>query len=412
MRVTNLFIRNFRGIEDLALYFSAQTTVLVGINGSCKSTILECLAMLLSYSTLSFHNNPRWGIGAADIRSGHTEATMEMTVNFNGNDYRTVMNIRTEDWDFDCSNLDSEIEKDLEFNPGAGLPIAVFYPVSRYVSEIPAGPVEKHAFPQIRAYEGAFANERVDFKTFFEWFRIRQDLENEQRAENLDYQDPQLHAVRRAIEAMLPGFGGLRFRRAPARMVIYKDYKGERETELLVSQMSDGEKSVLSTVGDIARRLAIANSGTGDPLLGRGTVLLDEIALHLHPAWQRRAVRDLEGVFPNCQFIVTTHSPQVLTHVKPKSIYLLKPAPEGVTAYRPTSSLGTITNSILEELMGVPDRSKEIRQDMERYFRLVDTGQTQEAAIWRKRLEETFAEEDEEFAAAEVPIRRKESSDS
>lgn len=412
MRVTNLFIKNFRGIEDLALYFSAQTTVLVGINGSCKSTILECLALLLSYATLSFHNNPRWGIGAADIRSGHDESRLDMTVNFNGTDYRSVMNIRPEDWDFDCSNLDSEIEKELEFNPRAGLPVAVFYPVSRYVSEVPAGPVEKHAFPQIRAYEGAFANERVDFKAFFEWFRIRQELENERREEPPEYQDPQLHAVRRAIEAMLPGYGGLRFRRAPARMVIYKNHKQERETELLVSQMSDGEKSVLTTVGDIARRLAIANTAKENPLEGEGIVLIDEIALHLHPAWQRTAVRGLEAIFPNCQFIVTTHSPQVLTHVKPKSIYLLKSAPEGVTAYRPTSSLGTITAGILEELMGVPDRSREMRRDLERYFRLIDEGQTEEAAIWRKRLEEAIATEDDEFANADLPLRRRDTSDS
>ena len=44
-------------------------------------------------------------------------------------------------------------------------------------------------------------------------------------------------------------------------------------------------------------------------------VLIDEIELHLHPRWQRSVIPNLEKTFPNCQFIVTTHSPQVLDSV-------------------------------------------------------------------------------------------------
>ena len=68
-------------------------------------------------------------------------------------------------------------------------------------------------------------------------------------------------------------------------------------------------------VGDLARRLAIANDGRVDALSGSGIVLIDEIELHLHPAWQRDILPRLMATFPNVQFFVTTHSPLVLAQL-------------------------------------------------------------------------------------------------
>lgn len=76
--------------------------------------------------------------------------------------------------------------------------------------------------------------------------------------------------------------------------------------------MSDGEKCTIALFGDLARRMALANPNKDNPLDGEGIVLIDEIELHLHPLWQRRILNVLKKVFPNIQFIVSTHSPQVL----------------------------------------------------------------------------------------------------
>lgn len=68
-------------------------------------------------------------------------------------------------------------------------------------------------------------------------------------------------------------------------------------------------------LGDLTRRLVLANPSLDDPLLGEGIVLIDEIELHMHPKWQRRIIGVLKEVFPNIQFIITTHSPQVLGEI-------------------------------------------------------------------------------------------------
>lgn len=133
-------------------------------------------------------------------------------------------------------------------------------------------------------------------------------------------------------------------------MTVTKD-----DRELLVNQLSDGEKCLLAMVGDIARRLSIANPGLDDPLQGEGVILIDELELHLHPKWQRGIIPKLTETFPNCQFIVATHSPQIVSDVQPESIFILKSTDSGVIVEHPDHSFGRDSNQILEDLMGVPD---------------------------------------------------------
>ncbi len=167
----------------------------------------------------------------------------------------------------------------------------------------------------------ALAVGRLKFRSLFQWFKMREDVENERKVaeQNLSLEDPQLSAVRRAITAMLPGFSGLRIQRDPLHMVIRKG-----DATLVIDQLSDGEKLLLALTADVARRLAMAYADQGDPLQGEAVVFIDEIELHLHPAWQRRVLGALRGTFPNCQFIVTTHSPQVLSEVPNDAVVLVK----------------------------------------------------------------------------------------
>jgi predicted ATP-binding protein involved in virulence len=178
--------------------------------------------------------------------------------------------------------------------------------------------------------------------------------------------------------------------------------------ELIVNQLSDGEKCLLALVGDLARRLAIANPGLEEPLQGKGVILLDEIELHLHPKWQRQIISSLTTTFPNCQFIITTHSPQVLSHVKPDSIYLLQATPDGIIAEQPENSFGRDSNQILEDLMGVSERPQEIKDNLRDLFRLIDQGHLDSAKQLRQNLADEIGEDDPEFVRADVLIRRKE----
>jgi predicted ATP-binding protein involved in virulence len=109
----------------------------------------------------------------------------------------------------------------------------------------------------------------------------------------------------------------------------------------------------MAMVGDLARRLAILNPMLPDPLHGPGVVLIDELDLHLHPKLQHAILLGLQEVFPNCQFLLSTHSPHVMTHVPPKCLFLLEATEEGLLARRADTSYGKAAERVLEDLMGM-----------------------------------------------------------
>ena len=192
-----------------------------------------------------------------------------------------------------------------------GMPIFVHYGTNRAVLDIPDRIRVKHNFDKLSAIERAI-DQQLDFRAFFEWYRDKEadEILRAREYENYEYNDPALTCVRRAIEAMIGNVSGLRIKRNPVRMVVDKSGK-----EICVDMLSDGEKCTLALLGDLARRLVLANPNAENPLEGEGIVLIDEIELHMHPSWQRRILHVLREVFPNIQFIVTTHSPQVLGEV-------------------------------------------------------------------------------------------------
>lgn len=86
----------------------------------------------------------------------------------------------------------------------------------------------------------------------------------------------------------------------------------EKGVELDFPQLSEGYKSILIFVSDLLYRFtqAYKNAPIDTPI--KGVVMVDEIDLHLHPKWQRVVVKRLRELFPNVQFIFTTHSPTII----------------------------------------------------------------------------------------------------
>ncbi|MEA5580341.1 AAA family ATPase [Nodularia harveyana UHCC-0300] len=415
MKVKRLKMQSFRGIGDLTLDFNEnEPTVFIGINGVGKSSIIDCLAILLSRFTSSIqHSTPSGRLFTEeDITNGEKETHNEINISLDseeiiwsltkvkkGHNKNTSSNLLA------ISKVAESIKKNLHTSDLFNIPIAVYYSTNRSVLDIPLRIRTQHSFEQIDIYENALQGIGSEFKLFFEWFRKQEDLENELRLEdnNAAYRDKQLEAVRQAISSLIPSFSHLRIRRSPLRMTVQKQGK-----ELIVNQLSDGEKCLLAMVGDLARRLAIANPGLHDPLQGTGVVLIDEIELHLHPKWQRGIIPDLTRTFPNCQFIVTTHSPQVISDVKPEGIYILEKTDKGVIAKRPESSFGRDSNRILEDLMDVPERPLQIKESLLEMFRMIDAGNLEDARKVRQQLANDIGSDEPEFVRADVLIRRKE----
>lgn len=136
----------------------------------------------------------------------------------------------------------------------------------------------------------------------------------------------------------------------------------ERHGQLKVSQLSDGIRNMLALVGDIAYRCYKLNAHMGEAAPRRtvGVVLIDEVDMHLHPSWQQTVLTDLSAAFPNLQFIVTTHSPQVLTSVDASCVRLLKEDSDPDTGVRntlvepvPLQTKGVASSDVLTQIMGV-----------------------------------------------------------
>lgn len=214
----------------------------------------------------------------------------------------------------------------------------------------------------------------------------------------------ELEIVTKTIEKFIPEYSNLRVTRIPSpHMLVEKN--GET---IRLDQLSDGEKNMIAMIGDIARRLSMANPGMENPLEGDGIILIDEIDLHLHPLWQRVIVSKLTEVFPNCQFIVSTHSPQVLSHVKAEHIFILQPEDDNISVIKPAESFGKSTDRQLEDILGVEARPLKIKEDLHRLYLLIQKQEIEEAKHLMKELENTIEGSEPELVKANVLIKRKE----
>ncbi len=435
MKVKCLTMQSFRGIGELMLEFPTdEPTVIIGINGVGKSSILDSLAMLLSWLIAQVQFDPNAGgslmtrrngsfvtirqrdlakgsfFREEDIKNGEDKTHSKIAISIDSQEVEwSLASVKTgssTDTNIELAALypvTNNIRRQWEENSEANVPLVVYYPVNRAVLDITLQIPSENLFNQMDAYEQALEGTQIVFGNFFQWFRAVEDLENEERRDNPDYRNRKIEAVRQSIYSLQPGFSNLRVRRSPLRMTVTK--QGQ---ELIINQLSDGEKCLLAMVGDLARRLAIANPSLPDPLQGSGVVLIDEIELHLHPKWQREIIPALTRTFPNCQFIVTTHSPQVISDVQPDSIYILEATPEGIVAKRPDSSFGRDSNYILEVLMDTPARKEEIKDELLELFRLIDQGDLDGARQLRQQIADQIGADEPELVKANVLLRRKE----
>lgn len=364
MKINNIQLYNYHGFKSVTIDFNPKVTCLAGINGAGKSSVLNAIALCLSW-IIARIKNPKgqgWFANAyEDARYGEMYGGIQSIFSFFDKEIFVkqgfAVNGVVGDIKSDYSTLNFLFDYVSTSSIAYDIPTLVYYPINRVVLDIPLRIRMKHSFNQFSAYDNAL-DSSARFRDFFEWYRDREDIENAEinNRKDFNYKDSILESVRNAIYSFLPGYTNLHIQRAPQMMMITKG-----ADELPVNALSDGEKCLLSLVGDLARRLSLANPAIKNPLEGSGIVLIDEIELHLHPSWQRKVCKALKETFPNCQFIITTHSPQVLGELKTEEIWLLN----DFNVYRPDSSYGLTSNEILDEIMDVIDDDTSLSRDSE-----------------------------------------------
>lgn len=404
MKIETLTLKNFRGFKDAEIHFSEGLAVLVGENGAGKSSVLDALGMLLSWAVARIRTENGKGrrMAETDIHNDAPSASIGLTVQSHGVAHSWTlagtqpgkMNGIQSDWK-GLAAFAARIRREITASDEkCSVPICPYYPARRTVTRVPVGaPKNRRIFRLLECYEPGHAAP-ADFRAFFEWFRAREDLENElrlrvaRRTNNTKIRpeaaDEQLKVVRHALQEILPGLTDFTVYRDEPALIAKK-----RGRHIRVDQLSDGEKLLAALGGDIARRLAIANPTLGNPLHGEGVVLIDEIEQHLHPAWQRTVIGSLRRAFPNIQFIVSTHSPQVLGEVAHEHIRLLNVDKDGtITITSPSQSLGLDTNLVLEEIMNAPARNQAVSRRLRDILNDIDKENEDSLARARHEIEQ------------------------
>jgi len=410
---------------------SGNVTVFIGNNGAGKTSILKAIATSLSWFVARVRSEKGNGspIPETVISNGKNFASIEMTVS--GSSDHTWILAKTSKGKKaaistnlnDLTNLADRYRTQLTNQPEISLPLIAFYPVERVVIDIPLKIREKHNFFQLDGYDNAL-NQGVDFRRFFEWFREREDSENEQSLPQdalkkiLDAlgdndvarnkiselmqssKDRQLTSVRNAIASFMPNFTNLRVRRKP-RLHMSIDKDGET---LNVLQLSQGEKSLMALVGDIARRLAMMNPALENPLHGDGIILIDEVDMHLHPTWQRSIIERLTTTFPNCQFILTSHSPLVISDCKNVLVYSID---DGELTVVP-SQYGQDANTVLLDVMSTNIRNAEINQKINDLLDFIQDNHLEQARSLLAQLAAELPDNNLELIKAKMFLRKQE----
>lgn len=411
MLVSSLRLSSFRGFDKANLSLDPRLTLLVGRNGAGKTTLLDAASVLLSQVHASIVSRvgrgPRFNDG--DINDAARQTECSLTADFGGGSISwMVAHARrglppTASQFKELAEVVAEVQSKNERGDWA-LPLAVRYGVSR-APAIPQRIREHHQFGPLSAYDSALiGGAGASFRQFFEWFREREDLENEVRLRpdstgkrDLFYEDRMLAVVRRAVARIVPGFSNLRIERDPQRMIVDKE-----QVPFEIGQLSDGERGLIALAGDLARRLALANPSTNDPLICSAVVMIDEVDLHLHPGWQRVVVERLQRTFPNCQFILTTHSPQVVASVPTASIRLLR---NFEIEDAPVPVEGRDTNAILRDLFGERERPEWAASELSKVVELIDGAELSKARQKLTELSNKLTQADSEVVRLTSLIR-------
>lgn len=356
MRINKLTIKNLRlyGDEEQIIEFDNQKkiTILLGDNGAGKTSLLYGISVLLSQFYKHFPGCSVRSFTEEDVRAvNNTRRADYLHV---GIDIVPTNDSESQKMEYDSEENRQHITADiykkgnmtkaiqtselkaladfsLAFKSNIDEGVQVSLPVIAYygTERGQIKPVERRRnfneiFPRWEIYKSDSLESATDFKRFFTWFERNEDLERREQLRQMketgsvQYSSHVLNAVRDALNKLFPNYlKNPRVETSPLRFVMDDITDPNNIVERRLERMSDGYRITIAMVADIASRMAEANpslelSGLKNPLESHGIVMIDEIDLHLHPKLQREILRKLTSIFPNLQFIVSSHSPSVI----------------------------------------------------------------------------------------------------
>ncbi|CAI8960741.1 AAA family ATPase [Pseudomonas sp. IT-P291] len=419
MRLDRLHIQNFRCYEDATFDFQPGFNLVVGVNGSGKTSLLQAvaasfedfMATMAVYSGSLNENDARFVI---DNYSGRIrfERQYPIVIEANGDVFgdRSWLKIklRVDEVAYPDSALVSAVMESatgLSQSKSIDLPLLAFYRSNRRWSTTNVS-AEFSATQKLSRLDGYknWHDSASDVQDFESWIigKTLEQLQSVHRSSSImSIFDDELSWINDALKCALPDSTGIYYD-LPLRSILVNI---EGKTPTPFSDLSDGQRGLIALISDIARRMCILNPHMGKDVLKNtsGVVIIDELDIHLHPAWQRNIVPALKQAFPKVQFIAASHSPQIIGSLQPEEVIILH---NGDPSH-PRVTYGLDSSSVLEEVMGVTQREPEIEKLLSELFSTLEDNDLKKAKAQLKALK-LRAPDLPEFAGAEALIRRKE----
>ncbi len=420
MRINQLIVQNFKGFTSREFSFHPQFNLIVGVNGTGKTSTLDALAVAIGSWFLgvkgadSRHIRPNevllgdfehediddegkrhFSVHWENVYPCRVQATgevlgklIEWVRSLNGPGGRTTYSEATQ-----IKKLATQADAAVRKGEDVTLPLISYYGTGRlwleprdsYQVSDPMRVADKEELSRFAGYLNS-VDPRLSVGQLTRWI-ARQSWISYQQGNRTP---PVFAAVKSAIVGCVEGATNLYFDAALGEVVV--EMQGGTQP---FSNLSDGQRSMLALVGDIAHKAAKLNPHLGAKVLDEtsGVVLIDELDLHLHPRWQRRIIEDLRRTFPKIQFVCTTHSPFLIQSLRSGEELIMLDG-------QPTADLANMSvEEIAQGIMGVANpqvslRYEEMKGVAKQYLQALDeSALAPEAkhAEFKERLAKTIA---------------------
>lgn len=400
MKINSIYIKNYRSIDEMTLSFQSQFTVLIGDNGTGKTSILDALSIAMGCFLLGLDkqylspqtNTPRT-IVLDDIRriafskkeiadqfpviieaEGIVmEKSMSWKRELQKKSKKTTALTQNANVIIECAKEAQAMTRSVEKHREIILPLLAYHGTGRLWAEHKEKIEYKKQGTRLEGYIDC-TSPKSSGKQFKAWFKT---LEDEARKFEEPDDISQLKAIKEVLIQIVPEWEDVAFSFAEDDLLGFFKTADGINKYLPFRMLSDGYKNMIGMVADIASRCMKLNPHLNENAVKEtpGIVLIDELDLHLHPKWQKKVVDDLKRTFPKIQFVVTTHSPFIIQSLKAEEVIRL----DGNQEIEKDPFRDSI-EEIAENLMDVPnvERSnlfKEMENKASEYFDLISQGE-------------------------------------
>ena len=456
MKIEEIIIKNFRCFEQLEVTFHPQMTVLIAANGGGKTSILDAVRIAVWPFVKGFDLGSQTGKSATiqidDVRlekqiNDNMEPKEKTEVNTTGvwddnGQVKTWLQWRdsikkgtNSKGDASTAELTNQYAKSMQKKVFEGkeqidLPLIAYLGTgrlwyqSRYSSEAADVVLSKTEYSRTSGYLNCLS-QGSSLKHFVDWYgwiyRSYREEQIKALEQGYSWGEPGSHflqtikAIQFAVNCLIEkqtGWKDIAYSSSHEQQIVLTH---PQHGTLPLERLSDGLRNMVAMVADLAYRCVKLNPhlGAEATIKTHGIVMIDEVDMFLHPSWQQSVLGSLQEAFPKIQFIVTTHSPQVLSTVPKECIRVLGTNAEGknIAATPLAASYGEPSNDVLQAIMHVdPQPPVPEKPLLDELTSLVDQGEYQSSRAKKllAELRQKLNDQHPQILKIERSIRRQE----